>query len=174
MGLHMVIQKAFPYPSASQSSNWLSSWSCARGTACSAVLAQAFLPQMMGVLISGLVLVEQSDDCLIRNCHLCSLCQVLKSWFCCCNCCRSCRSIHCICLFQSLFWKHSKWGHHCHGQKVNNKIDSGGSYFMFKLQSYRTAEGMENTVVRRLVWAALCKACLVPLHGDQWDPAFGA
>lgn len=74
MGLYMVIQKIFAYPSISQFSSWLSSWSCARGTMCSAELAQALLPQVMGVLVSGFVLVKQSDDYLIGNHHLYSLC----------------------------------------------------------------------------------------------------
>lgn len=103
MGLYMAIQKAFPYSLAPQPSSWLSSRSCAGGTGCSAVLAQPFLPQVLG---GGSALVKQSDDCLLRHYHLWSLFQVLKSCFCC-NCCRWHRSIHCIGLFQSLIWKHS-------------------------------------------------------------------
>lgn len=76
--------------------------------------------------------VKRSGQCLIGNCRFCSLCQVLKSWFCCCDCCRCRRSIHCICLFQSLFWKHSKWVLHWYGQKINNKIGSWG--FIFHVQ----------------------------------------
>lgn len=45
MGLCVVIQKVVPYPSASQSFSWFSSWSCVRGIPCPAVLTQAFLPQ---------------------------------------------------------------------------------------------------------------------------------
>lgn len=103
MGLYVAIQKAFSYRLAPQPSSWLSSWSCVGDTGCSAALAQPFLPQVLG---GGSALVKQSDDCLLRNYHLCSLCQVLKSWFCC-DCCRCHRSIHCIGLFQSLFQMHS-------------------------------------------------------------------
>lgn len=59
MNLYMVIQAVFPYPSAAQSSSWLSSWSFVRGSTCSAAWAQAFLPQGMGVLVHGSVLDKQ-------------------------------------------------------------------------------------------------------------------
>lgn len=118
-------------------------------------------------LVSVNALVKQSDDHLIGNHSLSSLCQVDKSCFCCCSCGRCCRSTHQFarlkaCLKAQLMRSAWVWT----ATEQNRLLGVHISCSSYKALPLRWVQ-------KRVLWLgswcghAVCRAELVPLHGHQ-------